>query len=390
MSDSRLKDFLPFHRPYLGDEEIAEVVDTLKSGWLTMGPKTVRFEEKFAQVAGVRHAVAVSSCTAALHIAMVAGELGEGDEVITSPYTFPSTISSILQAGARPVLVDTLEDSPNMNPALVARSCNDATRVILPIHIAGVPCDMAAIGELAENCGAWVLQDAAHALGTEYRGAPVGGLGRVSAYSLYAGKNITTGEGGVLATDDEELADAARMIRLHGISRDAWKRYSAEGSWYYEVSRQGFKYNMTDINAAIGLHQLDRLQGFQERRVELARLYTELLEGLPGIITPAPCTEGVSAWHLYIMRLKPAELRCSRNDFIDMLKADNIGTSVHFIPAHYHPWFQEKLGLSRDSFKNASNLFETSISLPFFPKMTDDDVAAVANSVRRIAGEQRA
>jgi len=390
VSDSRLKDFLPFHRPYLGDEEIAEVVDTLKSGWLTMGPKTVRFEEKFAQVAGVRHAVAVSSCTAALHIAMVAGELGEGDEVITSPYTFPSTISSILQAGARPVLVDTLEDSPNMNPALVARSCNDATRVILPIHIAGVPCDMAAIGELAENCGAWVLQDAAHALGTEYRGAPVGGLGRVSAYSLYAGKNITTGEGGVLATDDEELADAARMIRLHGISRDAWKRYSAEGSWYYEVSRQGFKYNMTDINAAIGLHQLDRLQGFQERRVELARLYTELLEGLPGIITPALCTEGVSAWHLYIMRLKPAELRCSRNDFIDMLKADNIGTSVHFIPAHYHPWFQEKLGLSRDSFKNASNLFETSISLPFFPKMTDDDVAAVANSVRRIAGEQRA
>ena len=224
-------------------------------------------------------------------------------------------------------------------------------------------------------------------MGTEYHGARVGGLGRAAAYSLYAGKNITTGEGGVLVTNDQDLADAARVLRLHGISRDAWKRYSAEGSWYYEVASRGFKYNMTDINAAIGLHQLDRFAGFQLRRAELSRLYTQLLGQVPGVITPADCEDGVSAWHLYMIRLQLEKLGCGRSDFIELLKADNIGSSVHFIPAHYHPWFQEELGLNRESFPNTSRLFETSISLPLFPTMTDDDVRAVCRSISRIVEE---
>jgi dTDP-4-amino-4,6-dideoxygalactose transaminase len=387
VSSTKLDTFLPFHRPFLGDEEIAEVVDTLRSGWLTLGPKTLRFEEKFADAVGARHAVAVSSCTAALHLALESLGIGPGDEVVTSPYTFTATVASILYTGATPVLVDTLPGHPNIDPEAVASAVSARTRAIIPVHMAGAPCDLDRLQAIADGVGAVLVEDAAHALPATFGGRPIGSISMATAFSLYAGKNITTGEGGILATDDDDLADQVRCRRLHGISRDAWKRYSAEGSWYYEVSARGFKYNMTDINAAIGLHQLDRMEGFHRRRLALVALYDELLGPVPGIVRPAPPPGGESAWHLYQVGIDEAVVSCSRNDVIELLKADNIGTSVHFIPVHHHPFYQQRLGCNLSSFPNATRHYESTISLPLFPTMADDDVHAVVRSLERIMKE---
>jgi dTDP-4-amino-4,6-dideoxygalactose transaminase len=383
MTSTRLTTFLPFHRPWIGEEEIAEVVDTLRSGWLTLGPKTQRFEQKFAAYVGAKHAVAVASCTAALHLALEALGVGEGDEVITSPYTFASTVTSILYTGAIPVLADTLADWPNMDPQQVAAKVTPRTKVIVPVHFAGAACDMDALRAIAGRAGAAVLDDAAHALPASYKGARIGTLAAATAFSFYAGKNMTTGEGGMVTTDDDALADKIRMIRLHGISRDAWKRYTAEGSWYYEVAMKGFKYNMTDINAALGLHQLDRLEDFQRRRLALVALYDELLAGVPGVTRPRPPADQESAWHLYVVGVDAG----IRNDVIEKLKADNIGTSVHFIPVHHHPFFQAQLGCKKDDYPNATRLYEGAISLPLFPAMSEEDVRGVVRSIARIMGD---
>jgi len=389
MSSTRRTEFLPFHRPSIGEAEIAEVVDTLRSGWLTMGPKTQRFEEKFAAAIGTRHAIAVNSCTAALHLLLEALEIGPGDEVITTPYTFTATVASILYTGATPVLVDTLPHYPNIDPEAVAARITKRTKAILPVHFAGVPCDLDRIGEIAAGCGASLIEDAAHALPARYKGRTIGTIGRATAFSFYAGKNMTTGEGGMITTDDSALADGLKIRRLHGISRDAWKRYTAEGSWYYEVEALGFKYNMTDINAAIGLHQLDRLGEFQKRRLEIISLYDEQLAGVPGILTPQVPPEVDPAWHLYVVRLENGRFGVTRNQVIELLKEDNIGTSVHFIPAPLHPLYQQRLGSRREDFPNAVGLYEQSISLPLFPSMTNDDVRSVCRSLERIALENR-
>ncbi len=380
---------MPFHRPSVGEAEIAEVVDTLRSGWLTMGPKTQRFEEKFAAYVGTRHAVAVNSCTAALHLLFEALGLGPGDEVITTPYTFTATVASVLYTGATPVLVDTLAGYPNIDPEAVAARVSERTKAIVPVHFAGVPCDLDRLGEIAAGCGASLIEDAAHALPARYKGRMIGGIGAATAFSFYAGKNMTTGEGGMITTDDSALADALKIRRLHGISRDAWKRYTAEGSWYYEVEALGFKYNMTDINAALGLHQLDRLAEFQRRRLEIVALYDECLASVPGIIRPETPPDVESAWHLYVVRLDSERLRVTRNEVIEYLKADNIGTSVHFIPVPLHPLYQQRLGCRPEDFPNAVALYEQSISLPLFPDMTDDDVRSVCRSLGRIATENR-
>ncbi len=386
--ETRLDEFLPFHRPYLGEEEVAEVVDTLRSGWLTMGPKTARFEEKFAARVGATHAVAVSSCTAALHLGLDALGVGPGDEVVTSPYTFTSTVASILYTGATPVLVDTQPGYPNIDPAAVERVLSSSTKVIVPIHFAGAPCDLECLQGLADTCGAVLLEDAAHALPASYGGRPIGSIGRATAFSFYAGKNMTTGEGGMLTTDDTELAQAVRSKRLHGISRDAWKRYAAEGSWYYEVETRGFKYNMTDIQAAIGIHQLDRIDEFDERRRRIVSIYDKLLGGVPGLDLPDPPYRDGCAWHLYVVHVDEEKLACTRSEVIEMLKADNIGTSVHFIPVHLHPFYRDKLGCSADDFPNATRAYAGAISLPLFPGMTEADAGAVCASLRRIMEEQ--
>jgi dTDP-4-amino-4,6-dideoxygalactose transaminase len=387
MSETRLRDFLPFHRPYMGDEEIAEVIDTLKSGWLTMGPKTQKFEQKFAAAVGAEHAVAVSSCTAALHLALASLGVGPGDEVITSPYTFSATAATILYVGATPVLVDTLPDYPNVDPEAVRAAVTPRTKAIMPVHFAGAPCDLDGLAAVASKCGAAIVEDAAHALPAAYKGRRIGSLGgarHAAAFSLYAGKNITTGEGGVIATNDGGLVDSLRRKRLHGISRDAWKRYSAEGTWYYQVEELGFKYNMTDINAAIGLHQLDRLEDFHRKRLALVALYDELLGEVPGILRPRPPVEGDCSWHLYVIGIDPARVKLGRNEVIDALRADNIGTSVHFIPIHHHSFYQQRLGCKKEEFPNATRLYERSISLPLFPTMLADEVKAVARSLKRI------
>lgn len=386
MTATRLDTFLPFHRPSIGEEEIAEVADTLRSGWLTLGPKTRRFEEKFAAYVGTKHAIAVSSCTAALHLLLEALGLGPGDEVVTSPYTFSATVASILYVGATPVLADTLPDWPNLDPNSVKEKVSGKTRAILPVHFAGAPCDMDALTSIAERSGASVIEDAAHALPAAYKGRRVGTLSAATAFSFYAGKNMTTGEGGMVTTDDDALAEDLRVRRLHGISRDAWKRYSAEGSWYYEVTRLGFKYNMTDINASLGLHQLDRLDGFHRRRLELVALYEELLAGVPGVIRPITPRDGESAWHLYVVRVDPADIR---DKVIETLKADNIGTSVHFIPIHHHPFYQERLGCKEGDYPNATRLYRGAISLPLFPTMREEDVGAVVRSLSRAVAECR-
>ena len=385
-SATRREEFLPFHKPYLGEEEIAEVVDTLKSGWLTLGPKTRRFEERFAEALGAEHAVAVSSCTAALHLSLEALGIGPGDEVITSPYTFTATAASILYCGATPILVDTAPDYPLIDVDAVEAAVTDRTKAILPVHYGGAACDLSALYKLGDRVGAHIVEDAAHALPTRFGDRWIGADSKAVCFSLYAGKNITTGEGGVVTTNDAALAEQIRVRRLHGISRDAWKRYTAEGSWYYEVEERGFKYNMTDMNAAIGIHQLDRLSEFHARRVEFVNLYRQCLDGVPGVTVAVPPGQlSDSAWHLLVIQVDEGVLSATRNEIIELLKADNIGTSVHFIPIHHHPFFQERLGCRKDGFTNASRFFERAISLPLFPTMTRDDVKSVAASLRRIA-----
>lgn len=385
---TRLDEFLPFHRPFMGEEEIAEVVDTLKSGWLTLGRKTQRFEEKFAAYVGAEHAVAVSSCTAALHLSLEALGVGPGDEVILSPYTFTASAAAVLYAGAIPVLADTTAEYPNLDPAAAAEKVTERTRAIIPVHFAGAPCDLDALAEIADRAGAVIVEDAAHALPAAYRDRRIGSISQATAFSFYAGKNMTTGEGGMITTGDAGLADALRIGRLHGISRDAWKRYSAEGSWRYEVGARGFKYNMTDINAAIGLHQLDRLDGFHARRLEIVELYDELIAPLPGVSIPCPPARTDSAWHLYVVAIDPEVTRRSRNQVIEELRADNIGSSVHFIPIHHHGFYQERLGCTQREFPRANRHYERAVSLPLFPTMRDEDVRAVVRSLERVVTEE--
>jgi len=280
-----------------------------------------------------------------------------------------------------------MPDYPNIDVRKIGERLSRRTKVILPVHFGGAPCDMEAVLRLAESCGAAVVEDAAHALPAWYQGRRIGTIGRATAFSFYAGKNMTTGEGGMVTTADEELAEGVRRRRLHGISRDAWKRYAAEGSWYYEVVERGFKYNMADLNAAIGIHQLRKLDGFHRRRLELVRLYDELLQEVPAVKPLRPAEPENSAWHLYIIELELERLRYSRNDVIEALKADNIGTSVHFIPVHHHPYYRRRYGWAPHQCPEATRRYERTISLPLFPAMRDEDVRAVTRSLRRILTE---
>jgi len=377
-------DFLPFNRPLLGQEEIEEVVDTLNSDWLTTGPKTHLFEEEFAKYIGCKYAVAVNSCTAALHISLTALGIGKGDEVITTPYTFVSTVNVILQRGAMPVLVDIKPDTFNINPDLIREKINDKTKAIIPVHFGGQPCEMGEIMKIAKDNNLLVIEDAAHAISAEYEDRKIGTIGDATSFSFYPTKNMTTGEGGMVTTNDEKLRERLKIWGLHGISKDAWRRYSAEGSWYYEVVCPGYKYNMTDIQASLGLHQLEKLNRFQKRREEIAKVYDEAFSDLEEIETPFVKSNIKPAWHLYVIKIVSEKLKINRNQFIEALKAENIGTSVHFIPVHLHPYYRDTYGFKRGDFPNAEYAFERVISLPLFPKMNDEDVKDVIEAVRKI------
>ena len=389
--------FLPFSPPFIGDEEIAEVVDTLRSDWITTGPKVRRFEEEFAAFIGAPAALALHSGTAALHVALAALGIGPGDAVITTPMTFCSCVHVIEHVGARPVLVDVEPDTLNIDPGGIAKALDSSPfniRAILPVHLYGHPCDMDAIGEIARRHDLAIIEDAAHALPARYRGRRIGSppeirdLRGVTCFSFYATKNLTTAEGGML-TGPPDLVEEARLWSLHGMSRDAWRRYSAEGSWYYEVIRPGFKYNMTDIQAALGLHQLRKLPQFQARRREIVQRYNEAFSRFEELQTPVERPEVEHAWHLYVLRLNLERLKISRNQFIEELKARNIGTSVHFIPVHLHPYYRDRYGYKPEDFPVAYREYQRIVSLPLYPRMSDQDVQDVIDAVAAVVRHLR-
>jgi dTDP-4-amino-4,6-dideoxygalactose transaminase len=380
-------EFLPFHRPLVDDDDVAGVVATLRSGWLTTGPTTKRFEEAFAQALGVRAAIAVNSGTAAMHLALRVLGIQPGDDVVVPAYTFTATAEVVTYLGARPLLADVDPVTCNLRADDVARVLTPRTRAVMPVHIAGLPCEMTAIRELASGAGIAVVEDAAHAFPAREGRRPVGTLGDAAAFSFYATKNLTTGEGGMLVLRDAALEEHARVLALHGMSRDAWRRYSATGQWRYDVLANGLKINLTDVAASLGLTQLAKQRAFLATRRRLAARYGRKLAAVDAVETP-PTRDGVEhAWHLYMIRLRPEMLRIDRDAFIEELRARNIGTSVHFIPLHLHTYYQHVWGYRPGDFPNAESIFARVVSLPLYPAMTpadvDDVVAAVADVVRR-------
>jgi dTDP-4-amino-4,6-dideoxygalactose transaminase len=388
--------FIPFHRPSIGDEEIHEVEDALRSGWLTTGPRTAQFEKDFAAYVQAPHAIAVNSCTAGLHIALAALGIGRGDEVITTPLTFCSTLHTILHVGARPILADIGPDG-NIDPHEIAAAITPRTRAILPVHFAGLPCDMEAIWSLAREHGLFVIEDAAHAVGTHYQGRPIGMSSANSsqnqsdavAFSFYATKNLTTGEGGMVTTPSASLAARMRMLSLHGMNRDAWNRYSERGSWYYEVVEGGFKYNLTDVQSALGIHQLRKIESFTETRTRYAGIYNQILGSVAEVELPPDEPSNRHAWHLYVLRLNLNRLKIDRRNFIEALRAKGIGASVHFIPIPLHPYFARQ-SLGKGPWRHALNLYPRVLSLPLYPAMSEDEVRYVARTVRDILAANRA
>lgn len=382
--------FLPFSPPWIGDEEIAEVVDTLRSDWITTGPKVRRFEREFRDFVGASDALALSSCTDALHTALVTLGIGRGDAVVSTPMTFCSTIHVIEHTGARPVLVDVEPDTLNIDPAAIRTALEDQegrVRALLPVHLYGHPADMPQLLDIAERHDLAIVDDAAHALPAAIESRGIGAASNgptvLTAFSFYATKNLATAEGGML-TGPEKILDEARVWSLHGMDRDAWRRYSSHGSWFYEVTKPGFKYNMTDIQAGLGLHQLRRLPLFQRRRQEIARRYNESFSGHEAVDLPAH-REGVEhAWHLYVLRLRRESLAIDRDHFIEELTRRNVGSSVHFIPVHLHPYYRDRYGWRPEDFPIAYDAYQRLVTLPLYPRMSDEDVDDVVAAVRDI------
>jgi dTDP-4-amino-4,6-dideoxygalactose transaminase len=377
--------FLPFALPDIGDEEIAEVVETLKSGWITTGPKARRFEADFAAFLGDTglHCIAVNSATAGLHLALEAIGIGAGDEVITTTHTFTATAEVVRYLGADVKLVDIDPTTLNIDPQAIEAAIGSRTKAILPVHYAGLAADMPVILGIAQRHGLRAVEDAAHALPTTIGGQLVGTLASdATVFSFYANKTITTGEGGMLVTRNAELAARAKVMRLHGMSRDTFDRFTATvPSWYYEIVAPGFKYNLTDMAAALGLHQLKKARAFQRRRAELAALYDAALAGLPVITPPQPLAGDTHAWHLYVMRLADSA-GVARNTFVERLFAAGIGASVHYIPLHLHPYWRERYVLDAAMFPASQHAYERMVSLPLYPRMNNADVQRVADAVR--------
>ncbi len=383
------REFMPFHVPEIGDAEIESVVETLRSGWLTTGSKVKRFEENFSTYVGCSHAVAVNSCTAALHLALDAVGIQQGDEVIVPAMTFAATAEVVLYFKAKPVLIDCQRDTLNLNPTQIEAAITAKTKAIIPVHFGGQPCDMEPILEIAQRHKLCVIEDAAHALPASYHGKRVGTIGDITCFSFYATKTITTGEGGMATTENPEWANRMRMMSLHGISYDAWKRYTKEGSWYYEVLYPGFKYNLTDIAAALGIEQLRKCDGFWQARKGIAAIYDKAFADLEEIQTPVRQPDIEHAWHLYVIQLNLERLKVTRNQFIDALREEGIGTSVHFIPLHVHPFYRDKFGYKPADFPNASSAFERIVSLPIYPRMTESDVESVIGAVSKVVKQNR-
>jgi dTDP-4-amino-4,6-dideoxygalactose transaminase len=402
--------FLPFAFPDFDDTELEQIKDVMASGWITTGTVTRRFEKELAGYVVSPHAVAVNSCTAAMHLALEAIGLKQDDLVLTTPYTFAATAEVIRYFGAIPVFVDVDPVTLNIDATKLAETADalasqsssarsflprslsspgqwpGTLKAIMPVHMAGYPCDLEAIYGVAQRRGLAVIEDAAHAFGSTYKNWPIGcsrhgSVPSAVCFSFYATKCLTTGEGGMICTSDEALADRCRMMSLHGISKDAWKRYSAEGSWYYEILAPGFKYNMTDVAAAMGLAQLHKAERMRIRRREIACRYNEAFASFPEIQVPYDSASSQHAWHLYMMRLNLERLALDRAQFMDELKNRGIGASVHFIPLHLHPYYREKYGYQAEDFPVAFAEYQREVSLPIYSKMTDADVRRVVDAV---------
>jgi dTDP-4-amino-4,6-dideoxygalactose transaminase len=389
MTSSPPRLVVPFARPSIGEEEIAEVVDTLRSGWLTTGPKVEQFQRGFAAAVGARHAVALNSATAALHLALEAVGVRADDEVVIPAYTFAATGEVVTYLGARPVLADCRLDTLNVDAGTIEPVLTARTKAVIPVHLAGQVCDMEPILDLARARGLAVIEDAAHALPASYKGRPVGTIGDITAFSFYATKTITTGEGGMVTTEREDYAARVKQMSLHGLSGDAWNRYTSRGHWYYEIEEFGFKYNMTDVAAALGLRQLDRMWAFQQRREEVARAYNDGFGGLDACMIPRDAGFGTHAWHLYILELNVAALAVGRDQIVDDLRKKGIGTSVHFMPLNLHPVYQRRYGYQPGQFPASEAVFSRAFSLPIYPGMTDGEVGQVIDAVQTTLHDSR-
>jgi dTDP-4-amino-4,6-dideoxygalactose transaminase len=381
--------YIPFCVPFTDQREIEGAAEAIRSGWLTTGPRVSRFEQAVCRYVGAKHAVALNSCTAALHLSLAAAGIKEGDEVITSPYTFAATGEAILYLKARPVFADIVSSTLNIDPEAAERAVTRRTRAIVPVHIAGLPCDMGALLSIARKRRLTVIEDAAHALGARHRGRPIGSLSDMTCFSFYATKNLATGEGGMVTLDDRRTADRIRRLSLHGLSRDAWKRYTRSGSWRYDVVELGFKDNMTDVAAAIGLAQLSKFREMQAIRRRLARRYSSLLGVCDAFDLPAEVRGLTHAWHLYVLRLRPGVLRINRDRLLDLLAARGIGASVHFLPLHLHSFYRRSFGFSTGAFPKTEKESARAISLPLYPGLSLEAQDRVVEALLDLAARHR-
>jgi len=376
-----MNNFIHFHRPWIGEEEEREVIETLRSGWLTTGERTRQFETEFARYAEARYAVGVTSCTAGLFLSLKALSIGPGDEVITTPMTFTATANVILHTNAQPVFVDIDPQTLNINHHLIEPVITCKTRAILPVHFRGIPCEMDEILDIARRHSLFVIEDAAHAIETRYKGRKVGSISDTTCFSFYPNKNITTGEGGMVTTNDKTVADRIRILSNHGLSRGSLERYSPGGTPLYEVIEPGYKFNMFDIQAALGIHQLRKIETFWKRRQEIVMRYNEAFSSIPQITIPFDCSPGKNAYHIYVLLVNPDRLTITRDELLEALKSAGIGTSVHFLSLHLHRYYRDNFGFKPDDFPVAADVSTRTFSLPLYPRLTDDEVTRIIDTV---------
>jgi len=377
-------DFLPYGKQWLDDAEIDEVLDTLKSDWITTGPKMRYFEDKFKKFIGSKYAVAVNSGTAALHISTSSIDIKPGDEVITTPLTFVASANCVVYRGGTPIFADIKKDTYNIDPDEIKKKITPKTRAIIPVHFAGQPCDMDEISKIAEENNLYVIEDAAHAIDAEYKGKKIGIISDLTIFSFHPVKNITTAEGGMVTTNNDELYEKLLMFRTHGISKDAGKRFGKSGGFYYDMKYLGFRYNLSELHASLGIHQLDKLESFQKRRSEIIKIYNQEFQNLEGITIPFVKKDVKNSWHLYVIQVNLEKLKVNRDYIFKALREENIGVNVHYIPVHYHSFYQNKFGLKKGILPNVEWLFPRLLTIPLFPRMSDDDVYDVINAIQKV------